>query len=42
VTDENPETAAKIANLVGDRFAKLVCETNQNGLRVHWSLLKIR
>jgi len=29
VTDENPETAAKIANLVGDRFAKLVCETNQ-------------
>jgi len=42
VTDENPETAAKIANLVGDRFANLCAKQTKNGLRVHWSLLKIR
>ncbi|HOM03055.1 MAG TPA: Wzz/FepE/Etk N-terminal domain-containing protein [Acetivibrio sp.] len=29
VADENPETAAKIANLVSDRFAKFVSESNQ-------------
>jgi len=39
VTDENPETAAKIANLVGDRFAKLCAKqtkTDWEYTGVYW------